>query len=101
MKIRLPNVTRVNTPDGHRWEPPLDTRAAEPAKLAWHAAVVAAQTGIAIDLQLGDGTGRTYAITLTTPNGSFTGITLRFDDAWIYLVGVADGAAFTRPTGTP
>lgn len=96
-KIRLPKVERVNTPSGHRWEPPLDASADSATKLAWWAAITSAETGIAISLER---SGLRFAVSISSPHG-FTGINLSYSEAKVYLEGLADGVAFTRPTGTP
>jgi hypothetical protein len=93
--IELPEVTRVQDEHGDHIEPPLDTDADEATKLAWHAAVVAHDTGLRITLHdrvlSTDGPGW-YSLTIERSSIS----ALRYRDAWSYLNGVDTGARAVR-----
>ena len=106
-RLDLPDVTRVQDGRSSLVEPPLDPEWDEPTKLAWHAAVIAHDTGLNItvsDEAWTDGQGRPqpghYAITVYRPDGGPVSSASAFPcrDAWTYLNGIEVGVRATRET---
>jgi len=84
--LDLPTVTRVKTSSGSHIEPPLDEAWSDAQKLAWHAAVVAADTGLTITVHQ-DG----HLFSVGEPGLGRTGTPYR--EAWTLLNGINAGAA--------
>lgn len=88
--IPIPHVERVHGPGGgSHIEPPLDQTWTDAAKLAWHAAIVNADTGLTIRISTGG-----YRFNISTP-GAGTG-PLDFHSAWTYLNGIDHGVRAAR-----
>lgn len=83
------NVTRVKTATGDRIEPPCDEAWDEETKLRWHAAVVAHDTGLKVEIYQGSAGDRPYGI-LTSRNSCAP-----YDSqgAWHLLNGISVGAS--------
>jgi hypothetical protein len=94
--IELPEVTRVRDEAGDHIEPPCKQSWSEAEKLAWHAAVVACDTGLDIRLLAAtDYHGRqlnTFGLTIGSGPGSSGHSAMRFAHAWVFLNGVSTGA---------
>jgi hypothetical protein len=98
-RVELPIVARIETGDGSHIEPPLDQSWDEATKLAWHAAAVAADTGLRIhvhDEAASNADGREipgwYALSI-----GHTGCSaMDYGTAWTYLNGVVTGAREAR-----
>lgn len=88
--LTLPEVTRVPTDRGDHVEPALDPAWSNAEKLAWHAAVVAHDTGlrIAVHAHTGDDGHLSYALAVGRTGTS----AMPYRDAWTYLNGVNTGA---------
>ncbi|MFF6847127.1 hypothetical protein [Streptomyces antimycoticus] len=89
-----PAVTRIHDATGSHIEPPLDPAWDDDTKLAWHAAVIAHDTGIIIDVRDSE-----YTIDGKPVHGYYDLIVgsssigpLSFWPAWDYLNGVSTGA---------
>lgn len=92
------NVTRVNTDHGSHIEPPLDEAWDDYTKLRWHAAVVAHDTGLTIEVREG-GLSRLVDDEWQPVPGQYgvnvgrnSGGAYSYDTAWTFLVGVHIGA---------
>lgn len=88
--IELPAVRRVDTENGSHIEPPLDRSWPESMKLAWKAAVVAAESGLPIRLwsHAGDNRADQYGIGV----GRYGMASYDFHSAWTLLTGISAGA---------
>lgn len=95
-------VIRVQDESGSHIEPPLDETWTDLDKLRWHAAVVAADTGLRVSVQAAEqytkaGVRWEIEVGLYSVNVGFSATSgLRFDRAWTYLNGVSTGSAQTR-----
>jgi hypothetical protein len=106
-RLDLPDVTRVQDGRSSLVEPPLNPEWDEPTKLAWHAAVIAHDTGLRITLHdeaWTDGQGHPrsgyYGITVYGANGGpvSSAAAFTYRDAWTYLNGIGVGVRATRET---
>jgi hypothetical protein len=94
IRLDLPTVRRIRTETGSHIEPELDPAWDEATKLAWHAAVTAHDTGLAIKLhdealiRHGKNVSGYYAINV----GRHSCSAFTYQDAWSYLNGVSVGA---------
>lgn len=101
-RIDLPTITRVQDGRIDLVEPPLDPNWTEAEKLAWHAATVAHDT--CLHIQVREDTPGRYALIV----GHVGTSAMPMRDAWSYLNGIraaarrpeADGTT-TTPTTTP
>lgn len=97
-EIGLPTVTRIHTERGSHIEPELDTGWTEAEKLAWHAAVIAHDTGLTIRLHdeaftiNGEPVPGMYGINV----GSHSLSAYTYREAWTFLNGVDTGAAVAK-----
>jgi hypothetical protein len=102
-------VRRVQDEHGSHIEPPLGQSWDNSTKLEWHAAVVALDTGL--DIEIGPGALRvmrrgiwhaepdTYSVNIMAGGGTTTSCSaLNYHEAWIYLNGVRAGVWATAPT---
>lgn len=92
--IALPTVRRVQRERGSYVEPALDQSWSESEKLAWHAAVVAYDSGIPVGLYSHAGDDRADLYGVTMAGGSMAAYT--FGSAWTILNGIAAGARAGR-----
>lgn len=79
---------------GTRIEPALDQKWTDVEKLAWHAAVVALDTGLPVSVYGGASNGRRQLYGVTT--GSSSHASYSFDEAWIFLNGLRAGVQASR-----
>lgn len=91
----LMSVTRVHTRNGSHIEPPLDASWSELLKLRWKAGVLAADTGVVVEIQAGgmrDAKGNDVAgyFRLFSRTGNQRG-PMRFGAMWDYLNGMEFG----------
>jgi hypothetical protein len=82
------NVTRVKTATGDRVEPSCDDTWDEETKLRWHAAVVAHDTGLPIEICHSNTGDRPYGFRTSQTGGA----PYDFHGAWDLLNGIAVGA---------
>lgn len=90
--LDLPTVTRVKTSSGSHIEPGLVESWTDAQKLAWHAAVVAADSGLAITVSQAG-----HLFSVGSPGVSRNGILYR--DAWTLLNGINAGAEAAAQAG--
>ncbi|MGW5175924.1 hypothetical protein ACWERY_16370 [Streptomyces sp. NPDC004082] len=89
------NVTRLHDATGSHIEPGFDQTWSEETKLRWHAAVVAHDTGLVIEVHPHPGTRRTsYGINIGEINkGGLTSISAGpYQEAWLALSNISHGA---------
>jgi hypothetical protein len=90
------SVTRVRTDTGSHIEPELDETWDEVTKLRWNAAVVAHDTGLAVEIHphAGPGGHAWYSITIGEINkGGQTSLSAGpYAEAWRALIHISDGA---------
>jgi hypothetical protein len=96
--IPLPTVHRVPHDQGSDIEPSLDATWPEAQRLAWHAAVVAIDTGLDVRLwsRAGDDDPHLYGVAVNGPHLSSSHSAFDFDDMWIMLNGISVGARAAR-----
>lgn len=90
--IGLPTVARVDSDTGSRVQPPLGRDWTEERKLAWKAALTAADTGLSISLYREPDVPGAYGLGV---GGAYFGATT-FAHMWSTLNGVAMGAEAVR-----
>ncbi|MFC8278454.1 hypothetical protein ACFUJR_39305, partial [Streptomyces sp. NPDC057271] len=93
------NVTRVHTQRGSHIEPPLDPNWDNLTKLRWHAAVVAHETGLTVEVEP-QPEASDYSVTIV---GSSSAAAYTYREAWVYLsgIGVGHGAALDEHQEQP
>jgi hypothetical protein len=106
--LDLPQVQRVHTDEGSHIEPPLGNGRSERDKIAWHAAVVAADTGLTVEAFEHSGDEYSFRLGRHQPYNSLamrigtvnSGGPYPYDVAWIYLNAVSVGVEASRqPAG--
>lgn len=100
-EIPLPTVTRVQEGRSSNVEPPIDDAWDEAAKLAWHAAIVAHDTGLRIKLHdealiVNDQPQPGYYHIAVYGSGVSSASSFTYRDAWTYLSGITVGAQMAK-----
>ncbi|HEX2244280.1 MAG TPA: hypothetical protein VHK27_13730 [Gammaproteobacteria bacterium] len=95
-ELELPEVRRIPTDTGSYIEPPLEQDYSDDEKIAWHAAVIALDTGATIRVFAHfENHRRSYSIMIP---GHYSGSSRGFQQIWEWLNGFDIGYRTARNT---
>lgn len=97
--LRPMTVERVQTATGSRIEPPLNDRWSEEDQLRWKAAVVSADTGLRIELNVQDRVAWFHAKQYGYSTAGSGGGSYDRNEMWTLLSGFSIGASAARAAG--